>query len=81
VAKDPPILLCDEPTGALDLDAGRQILGLLRGVSVGNRRTVLLVTHNSAIAGMADRVLRMRSGELASDERVERPVDPDELEW
>jgi putative ABC transport system ATP-binding protein len=81
IAKDPPILLCDEPTGAVDLDAGRRILALLREVSAGRRRTVLLVTHNSAIARMADRVLRMRSGGLVSDERVERPIDPEKLQW
>ncbi|HZD72026.1 MAG TPA: ABC transporter ATP-binding protein [Actinomycetes bacterium] len=81
IAKDPAILLCDEPTGAVDLDAGRRVLALLRKVSTGRRRTVLLVTHNSAIAGIADRVVRMRSGELVSDERVERPIDPEELQW
>jgi len=75
------MLLCDEPTGAVDPDTGRRILALLRGISARDRRTVLLVTHNSAIAGMADRVLRMRSGELSSDESIERPVDPRELEW
>ena len=81
IAKDPPLLLCDEPTGAVDLDAGRKILALLRGLSAGPRRTVLLVTHNAAIARIADRVLRMRSGGLVSDERVERPLDPEELQW
>ncbi len=81
LAKDPSILFCDEPTGALDLDTGRLIIGLLREVSSGGRRTVMLVTHNSAIARTADRILRMRSGELVADERVQRPIPPDELEW
>jgi putative ABC transport system ATP-binding protein len=81
IAKDPPILFCDEPTGALDLDTGRRIIGLLRTVLGTGRRTLLLVTHNSAIAKVADRVLRMRSGELVSDERVAHPIAPDELEW
>jgi putative ABC transport system ATP-binding protein len=81
IAKDPPILFCDEPTGALDLDTGRHILSLLRRVASGGRRTVMLVTHNGAIARSADRVLRMRSGELVSDEAVDAPVDPEDLEW
>jgi putative ABC transport system ATP-binding protein len=81
IAKDPPILFCDEPTGALDLETGRHILGLLRRVASGGRRTVMLVTHNAAIARSADRVLRMRSGELVSDEIVTAPVDPEDLEW
>jgi putative ABC transport system ATP-binding protein len=81
VAKDVPILLCDEPTGALDLDSGRRVLSLLRQVSSGGRRTLLAVTHNSAIARAADRVVRMRDGMLVGDERVERPIDPRELDW
>lgn len=81
LAKDPPILLCDEPTGALDLETGRRVLSLLRRVSGGGRRTVVLVTHNSAIARMADRVVRMRSGTIVEDSPVEGPVDPEELRW
>jgi putative ABC transport system ATP-binding protein len=81
VAKDPPILLCDEPTGALDLETGRRVLALLREASSGGGRTVLLVTHNSAIARIADRIVRMRSGEVVADEHVERPEDPGDIAW
>ena len=74
-------MLCDEPTGSLDLDTGRQVLAVLRDLSREGHHTVLLVTHNSAIARMADRVIRLHSGAIASDERVEQPVEAGELEW
>jgi putative ABC transport system ATP-binding protein len=81
LVKTPRLLLCDEPTGALDLETGRQVLSLLRQISRAHGQTVLLVTHNAAIAGMADRVLRMRSGEIVSDEAVTAPLTPSALEW
>jgi putative ABC transport system ATP-binding protein len=80
LVKDAPVVLADEPTGSLDLDTGRQILGLLRNVADGGA-SVLLVTHNSAIAAMADRVLHLRDGRLAADERVADPTDADLVEW
>jgi putative ABC transport system ATP-binding protein len=81
LAKDPPVLLCDEPTGALDLDTGRRVLALLRDVNRREHRTVIVVTHNQVIARMADRVVRLHGGTIADDERVSRPVDADGLEW
>jgi putative ABC transport system ATP-binding protein len=81
VVKDPPLLLCDEPTGSLDLDTGRQVLGVLHHLSRAAGRTVILVTHNSAIAGMADRVVRMRSGELVADQPVDQPIAPADVTW
>jgi putative ABC transport system ATP-binding protein len=81
LVKEPPLVLCDEPTGSLDLDTGRQVLGVLRDLAREGHHTVLLVTHNSAIARMADRVVRLRSGAIASDERVDHPVEAVELEW
>jgi putative ABC transport system ATP-binding protein len=81
LVKEPPLVLCDEPTGSLDLDTGRQVLAVLRDLAREGHHTVLLVTHNSAIARMADRVLRLHSGAIASDERVYRPVEATELEW
>lgn len=81
IVKDPPLLLCDEPTGALDLETGRTILELLKSTTEGTDRTVFLVTHNSTIAQMADRVLRLRDGKIVGDEIVERPVSPAELNW
>ena len=62
LVKEPPLLLCDEPTGSLDLDTGRQVLAVLRDLAREGHHTVLLVTHNSAIARMADRVVRLHSG-------------------
>ena len=81
IVKGPPLLLCDEPTGSLDLDTGRQVLGVLHRLSRIGGRTVLLVTHNSAIATIADRVVRMRSGEIADDYQVSDPQVPEEVSW
>jgi putative ABC transport system ATP-binding protein len=81
LVNEPSILLCDEPTGSLDLETGRQVLGLLRRASREQGHTVLLVTHNSAIAEMADRVVRMRSGEIADDERVSEPIAAERVAW
>jgi putative ABC transport system ATP-binding protein len=81
LVKEPPLVLCDEPTGSLDLDTGRQVLEVLHDLAREGHHTVLLVTHNSAIARMADRVVRLHSGAIASDERVEYPVEASELEW
>lgn len=81
VVKQPPVLLCDEPTGALDIETGRTILELLRQEARDAGRTVVIVTHNAAIAAMADRVLRLRSGRIERDTRNEHPVDPSEVDW
>jgi putative ABC transport system ATP-binding protein len=81
VVKRPRLLLCDEPTGSLDLDTGRQVLALLQGASQEDARTVIVVTHNSAIAAAADRVIRMRSGEVVSDECTESPAPAAEVTW
>jgi putative ABC transport system ATP-binding protein len=81
LVKQPPILLVDEPTGSLDLDTGRQVLTQLRAVSDRDRRTVVLVTHNAAIGGMGDKVIRLHSGEIASIEPNARPLTAEEVEW
>ena len=81
LVKQPPILLCDEPTGELDFETGRMILALLRRLNEENNQTVLLVTHNAAIGAVADRVVLLRSGEIASDESHEWPVRAEELMW
>ena len=81
LAKEPPILLCDEPTGELDFETGRMILGLLRDLNRRNNQTVLLVTHNAAVGEMADRVLRLRSGMISDDTRIESPVEAEALTW
>jgi putative ABC transport system ATP-binding protein len=81
VAKDPALVLCDEPTGALDLETGRLVLQQLRRLNRDEGRTVVMVTHNAAIGAMADRVLRMRSGEVVSVEENEHPVDAGDVSW
>jgi putative ABC transport system ATP-binding protein len=81
LAGGPRVLLGDEPTGALDLETGRTVLGLLHELSHELRQTVLLVTHNAAIGRMADRVLRMRDGRIVDDERNEAPAAAERLEW
>jgi putative ABC transport system ATP-binding protein len=81
MVKQPPVLLCDEPTGELDFETGRMILALLRRVSRENNQTVLLVTHNAAIGRIADRVLRLRSGKIVEDTRNSSPVAAEELTW
>lgn len=80
IVKDPPLLLCDEPTGSLDLDTGVQVLAILRAAA-DSGRTVLLVTHNSAIADMANRVLHLRDGKLVGDVTNSNPLSPSELSW
>ena len=81
LAGGPRVLLGDEPTGALDLETGRTVLALLHELSHELHQTVLLVTHNAAIAEMADRVLRMRDGRIVGDERNEAPASAERLEW
>ena len=81
LAKEPPILLCDEPTGELDFETGRMILALLRRLNRENGQTVLLVTHNAAVADMADRVVRLRSGTIVEDHRIPDPVEAEALTW
>ncbi len=81
LAKRPELMLCDEPTGALDIETGRRILAVLRDINRREGMSLITVTHNAAIGAMADRVLRMRSGEVVSDDRNEHPVEADEVEW
>ncbi len=81
LVKHPTLLLLDEPTGSLDLDTGRQVLGVLRDAARTYHSTVLLVTHNSAIARMADRVIHIHSGKIVEDQLLPEPTDPSELRW
>lgn len=81
LVKKPPILLCDEPTGELDFETGRKIISLLRRLNREGNHTVLLVTHNAAIGDVADRVVRLRSGEVVEDVVNSSPLDPEELVW
>lgn len=81
VAKNPEILLCDEPTGALDYTTGIAILSLLKKVNQELGITVVVITHNAAIANMANRVIKMRSGKIVEITTNDLPVDPERIEW
>ena len=81
LAKKPKLLLCDEPTGALDYQTGRQILQLLQEQSRQNGMTVVIVTHNSALTAMADRVIRVKSGTVVSVVKNEKALKVEEIEW
>lgn len=81
IAKNPELLLCDEPTGALDFETGKRVLRLLVDLRDDLGSTIVVITHNTAIAGVADRVIHLRSGEVTEVERNERPIPPEEVVW
>ena len=81
IAKNPKLLLCDEPTGALDYQTGKSILKLLQSLSTEKGVTVLIITHNSALTAMADRVIKVKNGRITSNVVNENPVNVDTLEW
>lgn len=81
LAKNPRLLLCDEPTGALDYVTGKAVLKLLYDLSKERGMTVIIITHNQAIAPMADRIIRIKSGKIRSNEINENVVPIDEIEW
>ena len=81
LAKNPKLLLCDEPTGALDYQTGKAILKLLQDTGRRTGMTVVIITHNSALTAMADRVIRVKNGTVSSIEQNEHPMDIAEIEW
>lgn len=81
IAKNPKLLLCDEPTGALDYATGKQILQLLQDTCRKDKMTVLIITHNSALAPMADRVIKFKSGKVVSTQTNSAPTPISEIEW
>jgi putative ABC transport system ATP-binding protein len=81
IVKNPKLLLCDEPTGALDLETSRGVLALLQKVNAQFGTTILMITHNSAIAGMAHAVFRLRSGEVAEVVRNSERIPAERIEW
>ncbi|MBU5676514.1 ABC transporter ATP-binding protein [Alkaliphilus sp. MSJ-5] len=81
VAKNPALLLCDEPTGALDFETGIKILTLLKEINKKYNKTVVIITHNVPIGEMADRLIKMRSGEIIEDKINDSPINPERIEW
>lgn len=81
VAKNPKLLLCDEPTGALDTDTGRDVLSLLQRMSREKNRTVIMVTHNSSFADLANTVIRVKNGTIKDVTKNAHPKDADEVSW
>ncbi|MFS7260283.1 ABC transporter ATP-binding protein [Carnobacterium divergens] len=81
LAKQPKLLLCDEPTGALDYETGKQVLKLLQDTCINTGTTVIVITHNSAIAPMADRVIEINNAKVRSVKINENPVSVADIEW
>lgn len=81
IAKNPKILLCDEPTGALDYKTGKQILKLLQDTCRNENVTVIIITHNGALAPMADKVIKFKNGSVEQVITNDNPVNIDEIEW
>ena len=81
LAKNPKIILCDEPTGALDYETGKAVLRLLQDTCRKTGKTVIIITHNSALTQIADRVIRMRSGRILSVETNAAPLPVERIEW
>jgi len=81
LAKNPKLMLCDEPTGALDYNTGKAILKLLQDMSREKGMTVIIITHNSALTAMADRVIQVKNGTVVSQQINPNPVPVEEIEW
>ena len=81
LAKNPKMLLCDEPTGALDYNTGKAVLKLLQNMARSHNMTVIVVTHNAALTDIGDKVIRVKSGRIESISRNEHPMDIADVEW
>lgn len=81
IAKNPDIILCDEPTGALDYETGKEILKLLSSCAKEHNKTVIIVTHNSALKEMGDHLIKIKNGEIVLDELNPNPNDIESIEW
>jgi putative ABC transport system ATP-binding protein len=81
IAKRPQVLLCDEPTGALDYETGKLVLEVIAKINAELGTTAMVITHNAAISGMADRVLRLGNGKIVGEERPPRKLTPAEISW
>ncbi len=81
VAKNPKLLLCDEPTGALDYKTGKEVLKLLQNMARQKNMTVIIITHNQSISPMADRIIKIRSGKIEENTINKKPISIEEVEW
>jgi len=81
LAKNPKLLLCDEPTGALDYETGKSVLKLLQDCSRQKKMTVVIITHNSAITAMADRIIKVKNGQIASVKINDNVIPVEDIEW
>ena len=81
IVKNPDILLCDEPTGALDYTTSKEILKLIEEINLKYKNTVIMVTHNEAIKGMADHIIKLRDGKVRLNEINDHKIFASELEW
>jgi putative ABC transport system ATP-binding protein len=81
IAKRPQVLLCDEPTGALDYETGKLVLEVIAKINLELGTTAMVITHNAAISGMADRVLRLGNGRIVGEEKPARKLSPAEISW
>jgi putative ABC transport system ATP-binding protein len=81
LATDPPIVLCDEPTGSLDFETGKRIFKLLRQLNETKKKTIIVVTHNAPVGELAHRVIKLRDGKISDIIKNATPLDPEELKW
>ncbi len=81
IAKNPKLLLCDEPTGALDYNTGKEVLKLLQNTARNKNMTVIIITHNQAITPMADRIIKIKNGKVSENKINENPISIDQIEW
>ncbi|MCD6514550.1 MAG: ABC transporter ATP-binding protein [Candidatus Odinarchaeota archaeon] len=81
VAANPKLLLCDEPTGELDMESGKRVLSIIKKVNLEKGTTVIMVTHNTAISKIASRVIRLRDGQVVETKIIESPIDVSALSW
>lgn len=81
IAKNPKLLLCDEPTGALDYNTGKEVLKLLQNTARQKSITVIIITHNQAITPMADRIIKIKNGKVSENKINENPISIDNIEW
>ena len=81
IAKNPKLLLCDEPTGALDYNTGKEVLKVLQNTARNKNITVIIITHNQAITPMADRIIKIKNGKVSENKINETPISIDKIEW